>query len=71
MPEAADRGQRQGLAELFESLKISGILFALRPVRKHIDQFLRTHATGNTLAAGFVAVKLHRIQCHVEHAGFI
>src|SRR5258708_39113536 len=72
LAETADRGKAHGLREFIEEREISAILrfgyAALRPAHEHVGHFLRTDAAGNTFAAGFIAIKAHGIEGHVQHA---
>src|SRR5229473_1248896 len=41
---------------------------ALRPAHEYVGHFLRADASGDTFAAGFVAIEAHGIESHVQHA---
>ncbi len=73
LAEAADRGLAHCGGEIVNKFQVRGELrfayAALRPTSENLDHFLRAHAARNTLAAGFVAIKFHGVQGHVQHAG--
>src|SRR5258707_12080811 len=73
LAEAADRSEAHGLREVVEQREIGAILRfgdgALRPAREQVDHFLRADAARDAFAAGFVPIKTHGVEGHVEHAG--
>src|SRR5437899_678015 len=75
LAEAADRSLAHGLCKIIEQGEIGAILrlgdTALCPTREQIRHFLRSNAAGNALAAGFVAIKAHGIERHVQDAGSV
>src|SRR5438046_2721544 len=73
LAEAANGSEAHGLGKFVEQCEVGAILrfgkAALRPADQEVDHFLRADATGDALAAGFVAIEAHGIEGHVEHAG--
>src|SRR5579872_2036044 len=54
--------------KLIENLHVLLSASALGPAFQHFDHFLRAHAAGNALAAGFIAIEPGGVKSHVEHA---
>src|SRR5216683_514801 len=75
LPESANRSEAHGLREFLEKRQVTAILRlgnpALRPAREHVRHFLRADAARDALPAGFVAIKAHGVQRHVQHASCV
>src|SRR5712691_3656978 len=68
LAKSADGSQLQRMRELIEQWQVAARGAAFGPSRKHFYQLLRADATGNTLAARFVAREADCVERHVEHA---
>src|SRR6266700_1957560 len=72
LAESANRSEAHGSRKFVEERQVTAILRienpALRPTRQHLRHFLRADSARDTLPAGFVAIKAHGVQRHVQHA---
>ena len=61
--------------KLLDQRQVRPILFfrqsAVRPSHQQVRHLLRTHTARHALSARFIAIKTHRVQRHVQHAGRI
>ena len=68
LAEATDGSKAQSFREFVEQSEISGRAFSASPSFEHLYQLARSHAAGDALATGFVAIEFRGIQRHVQHA---